>query len=141
MLENLAIGSMLLIFTSIIHAGGMLATMRILQRFARRHAKRTTWNRLYVIVGAVWLMFAATLVEMLVWAETYIVLGEFTAIEPALYFSTVTFTTVGFGDVVLDDRWRLLSALEAANGIIMFGWTTAIVLYAVQRVYVSKNQD
>jgi hypothetical protein len=141
MLESFAIGSLLLIVTSIIHSGGMLATMRILQRYARRHTKRTNWNLLYVVVGAVWLMSAATLVEVLVWAWTYILLGEFNAIEPALYFSTVTFTTVGFGDVVLGERWRLLSALEAANGIIMFGWTTAIVIYAVQRVYGSKNQD
>jgi hypothetical protein len=141
MLESFAIGSLLLIVTSMIHAGGMLATMRILERYARRHAKRTNWNLLYVVLGAVWLMSAATLVEVLVWAWTYILLGEFNAIEPAIYFSTVTFTTVGFGDVVLDDRWRLLSALEAANGIIMFGWTTAIVIYAVQRVYGSKNQD
>jgi hypothetical protein len=141
MLASFAIGSLLLIVTSIIHSVGMLATMRILERYARRHAKQTNWNLLYLIVGAVWLMSAATLVEVLVWAWTYILLGEFNAIEPALYFSTVTFTTVGFGDVVLGDRWRLLSALEAANGIIMFGWTTAIVIYAVQRVYGSKNQD
>jgi len=48
------------------------------------------------------------------------------------------FTTLGYGDVVLSDRWRLLSSLQAANGIIMFGWTTAIVLATVQRIHFNK---
>ena len=47
----------------------------------------------------------------------------------------VTFTTLGYGDIVLPDRWRLLSSFEAANGIIMFGWTTAVVMYVVQRSF------
>ena len=47
----------------------------------------------------------------------------------------VTYTTLGYGDVVLIERWRLLSSFEATNGIIMFGWTTAIVIAAVQRIY------
>ena len=47
----------------------------------------------------------------------------------------VTFTTLGYGEIVLDEQWPLLASFEAANGIIMFGWTTAIVIAAVQRVY------
>ena len=57
------------------------------------------------------------------------------SLEEATYFSFVTFTTLGYGDVVLSDRWRLLSSLEAANGIIMFGWTTAVVMAVVQRSF------
>jgi voltage-gated potassium channel Kch len=56
-------------------------------------------------------------------------------VETALYFSMVTFTTLGYGDVVLDERWRLMAAFEAANGIIIFGLTTAAVVAVVQRVY------
>lgn len=52
-----------------------------------------------------------------------------------LYFSTVTYTTLGFGDVVMEPGWRLLSSFQAANGIIMFGWTTALIVAAVQFVY------
>jgi hypothetical protein len=51
----------------------------------------------------------------------------------------VTFTTLGYGDVVLDQQWRLLASFEAANGIIMFGWTTAIVMAVVHHVYFSKE--
>ena len=47
----------------------------------------------------------------------------------------VTFTTLGYGDVLLDENWQLLASFEAANGMIMFGWTTAIIIAVVQRVH------
>jgi len=56
------------------------------------------------------------------------------ALEPALYFSLVAFTTVGFGDLVLEPSWRVLSAIEAANGVMMFGWTTALVFWFLQHL-------
>ena len=65
----------------------------------------------------------------------YLALNALQSFEKALYFSMVTYTTLGYGDVILHDRWRLLSAFGSANGIIMFGWTTAIVIAAVQRIY------
>ena len=51
----------------------------------------------------------------------------------------VTFTTLGYGDVLLDEEWRLLASFEAANGIIIFGWTTAIIIAIVQQQYFSKE--
>ena len=51
----------------------------------------------------------------------------------------VTFTTLGYGDIVLDENWRLLASFEAATGIIMFGWTTAIVLASLQSAYYGKK--
>lgn len=53
---------------------------------------------------------------------------------PTLYFSTVTFTTLGYGDVTLDAGWRLFASIQAAVGTIMFGWTTAIVMAVLQRM-------
>ena len=61
-------------------------------------------------------------------------------LEKTLYFSMVTFTTLGYGEIVLGEQWRLLASFEAANGIIIFGWTTAIVVAAVQRVYASARR-
>jgi hypothetical protein len=69
-------------------------------------------------------------------------LGAIETLETAVYFSTVTFTTLGFGDITLDEDWRLLSSFEAANGLLMFGWSTALVFAAVQWVYDSlKHGD
>ena len=95
--------------------------------------------RVYRISELVIVMFLASLLETLVWAITYLALNAIEGLERALYFSMVTYTTLGYGDVVLVERWRLLSSFEAANGIIMFGWTTAIVITAVQRIYFGKE--
>lgn len=142
MLSNIAIGVLMLSITTIIHAGGMLVTFRVLDNYAhRRHARPSNWNRLTVVAGAVWMMSAALVLELLAWAGIYIVLGEFDAIEPAVYFSNVTFTTVGYGDIVLSPGRRLLASFQAANGIIMFGWTTAVVIAAVQRVMRPRGSD
>ena len=80
------------------------------------------------------MLLLVALAEASLWAATYVALGAISSFEEAIYFSTVTYTTLGFGDLVLDNPWRLLSAIEAANGIIMFGWTTALLVAAVQRV-------
>ncbi len=53
----------------------------------------------------------------------------------SLYFSTVTFTTVGYGDIVLGIEWRQLATFEAMNGWIIFGWTTALIITVVERLY------
>ena len=52
-----------------------------------------------------------------------------------LYFSTVTFTTVGYGDVVLSSEWRQLATFEAINGWVIFGWATALIVAIIQRLY------
>ena len=91
--------------------------------------------RLQRVGGVALFMLLLSLGEVSLWAAVYMLVGAFQNFEPALYFSTVTFTTLGYGDVLLDDRWRLMASLEAANGIIIFGLSTAVVVATVQRVY------
>jgi len=67
--------------------------------------------------------------------------GAFPALEPAVYFSTVTYTTLGCGDLVVGTEWRILASTQAANGIIMFGWTTGIIIAGVQRLYGQTQPD
>jgi len=61
-------------------------------------------------------------------------------LETALYFSMVTFTTLGYGDVTMSPDWRLLASFEAANGIIMFGWTTALIAAVIQRLATDRHR-
>ena len=56
-------------------------------------------------------------------------------LETAFYFSMVTFTTLGYGDVVLTGNWRTLASIQAANGVIVFGWTTALIFVYIQQIY------
>jgi len=91
-------------------------------------------------VLTVW-MFLAIVLEVGLWALLYLFNPLITAlpdIETAFYFSMVTFTTLGYGDVVLTGQWRTLASIQAANGVIIFGWTTALIFYFIQQIYGEK---
>jgi hypothetical protein len=133
MLLNIGITALLLMVTTTIHAAAMMLALQRIKVEGSPSTMRLT--RIYRVGGIVMLMFLAALLEVLAWAVTYLVLNAIQGLEKALYFSMVTFTTLGYGEIVLDEQWRLLSSFEAANGIIMFGWSTAIVITAVQRLY------
>jgi voltage-gated potassium channel Kch len=74
-------------------------------------------------------------VEIWLWAVLYLWIGEFADFERALYFSTVTFTSLGYGDITLQERWQLLSGFEAANGIILFGVSTAFAFGVIRKLF------
>jgi hypothetical protein len=138
-LEQLAIGSVLMLITTAIHATCTGAVLRVLRRM-----KASAWVGLSAVRGVtvisvvVLMMFFASLIEAGVWAAAYMAMGAIPDLETALYFSTVTFTTLGYGDVTLEPGWRLLSAFQAANGTIMFGWTTAIVVAVLRRTAAAR---
>ena len=73
--------------------------------------------------------------------------GVIDTFEAALYFSTSTFTTVGYGDIVLEPGWRVLAAIESANGFLLLGWSTAFLLQVVSRMrsvefqWLERRQD
>jgi len=86
-------------------------------------------------------MFLAIVIEAWLWALVYLLNPMITALpdmETALYFSMVSFTTLGYGDVVLVGKWRMLASIQAANGVIVFGWTTALIFVWIQLVYRKK---
>jgi len=145
MLLNIALGAFMTLVTTGIHTGGMLVTISVMRKFRTLREHRLPRNRLYAhphrVGGLVLLMFLVSVLEVTAWAGLYLVLHAIEGLEKAVYFSMVTFTTLGYGEIVLDERWRLLASFEAANGIIMFGWTTAIVIAVVQRIYFSPERD
>ena len=136
MLANIAIGCLLVLITTVIHAAAMvLALWASKVAHVEQWDKRSRFTRMSVVSALVLLMFMAAVVEAVVWAAAYLIVDAMPDAEQAMYFSTVTYTTLGFGDVTIEGQWRLLSAFQAANGIIMFGWTTALIVAAVQRIY------
>ncbi len=76
-----------------------------------------------------------------VWAIAYRALGIFATFEESLYFSLVAFTTLGFGDLLLPDDWRLLGGLAAANGLILFGLLTAMLVEALRSTRSRQRND
>jgi len=131
-LTQVLIGSAGIAGSVAIQAGFMMALLA----YARgRPPPASTFGKSIAISGVVvWFFLAACAVSWM-WAMVLLWLGGFETLEAALYFATVSFTTVGYGDLVLEDRWRLLGSFIAANGMIIFGWTTALVFIAVQRIY------
>ena len=85
----------------------------------------------------IWILFLLIpiILDVTLWATFYYVSGALPSFEEAIYFSTVTFTTVGYGDIVLDREWRQLATFEAVNGWIIFGWATALIMAVIQRLY------
>ena len=86
------------------------------------------------------LTLLGNLVQMCIWAGLFMLLGEFSSFDTALYHSGVNFATLGYGDIVMSERWRLLGPLEAANGILMFGVSTAVMTAAVMDVLKASKE-
>lgn len=76
--------------------------------------------------------------EVIPWALSYLLLTEqnaLSSLEEAAYFATVTFASLGYGDIVISGPWRLLSAIQAMNGLLVFGWSTALLFAVVERIW------
>ena len=142
MLLQLAIGSFMVLTTTLIHGVATLAGVSIMQgHYQHRQTPRSSWYDTFVVAAFVLWLFLATIIEVWLWAGVYLFLGAIDTLEEALYFSTVTFSTLGYGDVVLDRSWRLLGSFEAANGLFLFGWSTALVFVVVQCLHVVRSNS
>lgn len=96
---------------------------------------------LAIVALAISLAFVAHLIEIALWAVLLIICGEFQEFGSAFYHSAVNYTTLGYGDLLLTPSWRLLGPLEAANGALMFGVSTAMVFAVIQRLLLARFED
>jgi hypothetical protein len=99
------------------------------------HEGRPVW----MLVRLVSLLLTLHLLEMAVWAGAFSIVGVFPDFETSLYYSLKSYTTVGYGDVLPQNSWRLLGPIEAAIGVLMLGWSTSIIVAAVQRIYNTRS--
>jgi len=93
---------------------------------------KSLWFDIAIVVRAIALALMAHLIEIAVWAVLFVICGEFADFGTAYYHSAVNYTTLGYGDMVMSASWRLLGPLEAANGMLLFGVTTAMVFAIMQ---------
>lgn len=89
---------------------------------------------------SLWLM-AGHSVSVWLWAVSFLALDIFQDLETALYFSVVIFTTLGFGDIIPPQPWRLLAGVSAANGLLIFGVSTAFLAEAFRRIWSAQHDD
>ena len=140
-LEIIGIGLLMMFLSTVIHALFMMGGNHALEwRLTRLGPARGHLDKAVLIsLLTIW-MFLAIVIEAWIWALVYLenplpAVATLPDVETAFYFSMVTFTTLGYGDVVLSGEWRTLASIQAANGVIIFGWTTALIFYFIQRIY------
>ena len=140
MISQFAVGAALTILSFAIHAAFMaLAAHAVRQRETWLH-RSPQLPRLAAALCAVslWLMVSMS-TTVWVWALYFLWSGALGNLETAMYFSLVSFTTLGFGDIILDRSHRLLSGMLAANGLVLFGLTTAMMIDLIRDLYTARN--
>jgi hypothetical protein len=138
----LAIGASAVACTIIIRALAVIATVSFV-RHERRigRAGVSFWIDFPIVALAMSVALVAHLIEIACWAVLFVVCGEFPEFGSAYYHSAVNYTTLGYGDVIMTPSWRMLGPLEAANGMLMFGVSTAIIFAVIQRLIETRFAD
>ena len=132
MLENLLIGLTTMTLCLVLQAILMLVALRF---YVRRQIKIKTpsmWSTLLILVSMMIMLVLGNLAQLFIWALVFQTLGEFNTLNEAVYHSAVNFSTLGYGDIVMSERHRLLGPLEAINGVLMIGVSTAALITTFQ---------
>lgn len=128
MFENLALGTLMITATALIHTLGLIGIGK-LESALKRHQ-----HAVISMATAVLSIFFLLTVEVWMWALMHYKLGVIEHFETALYFSLTSFSTLGYGDVLPAQQWRIFAALEGVNGFLLIGWSTAHLIAASIRV-------
>ena len=138
MLSYSLIGIGLVAVTVVIHATGTTLWLYVLAHRLEPDAAFNVRRPLLILISMVLVLLVLHTVEIAIWAFAYLQVlpaGQLGSFEEAMYFSFVTFTTLGYGDITLSEGFRIMSGIEALNGIILAGWTTALLFAVVQRTF------
>jgi hypothetical protein len=126
-LAPLGVGLVALVCTVIIYLLPLRATVNLVRRERSRGLVGTPWTGLGIFARVVFYASLGHLLEMGFWAVLFMICREFSDFETAFYHSAVNYTSLGYGDLIMSPSWRLLGPLEAANGALLFGVSTAMV--------------
>lgn len=134
MITELAIGTLTIIASMAVMIGFVLAALRLMRRAETNYAdhRPALWQFFLLLSVTVALVLVTNTICVWLWAGLFRFLGVFGTLEEAVYFSMVSFTTVGYGDVVVRDEWRILSAFVAVNGLLAFGIFTAVLIEVIR---------
>ena len=139
MIQQLLLALALASVTVVVHAVGTVHVVIPAAGVWRRRAGSPDSPRpVRTLIRLVSLLLVLHLVEMAIWAAAFTAADVLPDFDTSLYFSLKSYTTVGYGDVLPPNSWRLLGPIEAAVGVLMLGWSTSIIVAAVQRIYNSR---
>jgi hypothetical protein len=140
MLSVTFIAAVLVAMTVAIHAAGLAV---VLSRLVKSHARPPTraWPITLLLVRLAWVLILIHAAEISVWALFYRWERCLPDFESAFYFSGATYTTIGYGDVVLSKPWRMLGPVQGVTGILMSGLSAGLFFATVSRIYVPRLEE
>jgi hypothetical protein len=138
MIPELATSTIMVTLTVIIHAAGLYGLARLLRLEVREemieHIHPLSVRGVSVTIIVILGLFALHGVEIWLYAFLYEAIGAVQGLREAVYFSTITYGAIGYSDAAMAERWRLVSAIEGINGLILIGWSTAFFITVVARM-------
>ena len=140
MLRQYLVGAAASVCNIAIHALVMVTVIkvtRIADELATRHQ---TFRLIAVMIAAVTVLMIAHLAEVLVWSLTYLIFGVAPDGSDIIYFAFVNYTTLGYGDVTPLQRWHLLGPMTAMNGVLLFGWSTAVLFEVLRMTLLASGE-
>ena len=141
MLRQYLVGAAASICNISIHALVMVIVIRVTS-IAGEIATSRLWLRLIVVmIATVSVLMVAHFAEVLVWTLIYAIVNVAPAGTDLIYFAFVNYTTLGYGDVTPVERWHLLGPMTAMNGVLLFGWSTAVIFEALRNVLMTIRSE
>ena len=138
MLAELALSTIMVTLTVLIHAAGLYGLSRLLRLETREetdgHIHAMSRGGLTATLAVILGLFALHGIEIWSYALLYLAIGSVDGLREAVYFSTITYGAIGYSDAAMAERWRLVSAIEGINGIILIGWSTAFFVTLIARM-------
>jgi hypothetical protein len=132
MLRQFLAGSAVSVCNIAIHAIVTVAVIMVARIAGERATSHQSLRLIAVMIATVSVLMAAHFVEVLVWSFTYMIFDVAPPGTDLIYFAFVNYTTLGYGDVT-PERWHLLGPMTAMNGVLMFGWSTAVIFEVLRK--------
>ena len=133
MLDQFLIGGAFSICNITIHALVMTAVVRVARAMAVKNISRPSLMLIGVMIATVTVLMVAHTVEVIVWSLAYLIVDAVPAGAGRVYFAFVNYTTLGYGDVIPAEDWKILGPMTAMNGVLLFGWSTAVIFEVLRR--------
>jgi hypothetical protein len=116
-----------------LHALVMMILIQVAQKVSARSKSRASQHLVLVMIPTVLVLMLTHATEIIVWATAYWIVDATPPEADRVYFAFVNYTTLGYGDVVPVKRWNLLGPMTAMNGVLLFGWSTAVIFEVLRR--------
>ena len=121
-----------------IHAIVMAAVLWVARAASERATSHQSLRLIAIMTATVSVLMAAHIAEVILWSFAYAIIGVAPPGTNLIYFAFVNYTTLGYGDVTPLQRWHLLGPMTAMNGVLLFGWSTAVIFAVLQKAFMPR---